>query len=76
MVLSVIKRLYFNFKEIQNLEGHQNCITGSKVKAFLLNGWILTIGGASEMMGLLLQPAQQACFLLETSYLHSPEKLQ
>ena len=41
---------------------HQNCITGSKVTAILLNEWILPIGGASDVNGLRLQPAQQACF--------------
>ena len=47
------------FKEILNLEGHQNGIkplmieftklysTGSRVTAILLNGWIFPIGGAS-----------------------------
>ena len=29
------------FKEILNLEGHPNCIAGSKVTGILLNGWIL-----------------------------------
>ena len=46
-------------KEILNLEGHPNRITGSKVTAILLNGGILPIGGASAVMGLRLQPAQQ-----------------
>ena len=32
------------FKEILNLEGHTNCITGSRVKAILLNRCILPIG--------------------------------
>jgi hypothetical protein len=32
------------FKEILNLEGHQNRITGSRVTAILLNGWILPVG--------------------------------
>ena len=32
------------FNEILNHEGHQNHITGSKVTAILLNGWILPIG--------------------------------
>ena len=36
------------FKEILNPEGHPNHITGSKVTAILLNGWILPIGGASS----------------------------
>ena len=34
--------------EIQNLEGHPNRITGSKVMAILLNGWILPIGGVAS----------------------------
>ena len=33
------------FKEILNLEGHPNRITGLKVTAILLNGWRLQIGG-------------------------------
>ena len=49
------------FLEILIPEGHPNCITGSKVTAYLLNGWILPIGGASAGKGLRLQPAQQAC---------------
>ena len=49
------------FQKNLNLEGHPNCITGSKVTAILLNGWILPIGGASAVKGLRLQPAQQAC---------------
>ena len=36
-----------------NLEGHLNNITGSRVTAILLNGWILPIGGASAVKGLL-----------------------
>ena len=35
------------FKEILNCAGHPNHITGSKVMAILLNGWILPIGWAS-----------------------------
>ena len=31
----------------QEIEEHPNCITGSKVKAILLNRLILPIGGAS-----------------------------
>ena len=49
------------FKKILNLKGHPNRITGSKVTAILLNGWILPIGGASAVEGLRLQSAQQAC---------------
>ena len=52
------------FQENLNLEGHLNCITGSKVTAILLNGvdfahWWSFIG-----KGLRLEPAQQACFLM------------
>ena len=36
------------FKDILNPEGHPNRITGSKVTAIFLNGWILPIGGASS----------------------------
>ena len=48
-------------KNFLNPEGHQNPISGSKVTAILLKGWILPIGGASAGEGLRLQPAQQAC---------------
>ena len=40
------------FLKIQNLEGHPNLITGSRVTAILLNGWILPIGGALVVKGL------------------------
>ena len=33
------------------LEGHPNCMTGSKFTAILLNGWILPIGAASAVEG-------------------------
>ena len=36
------------FMAILNLEGHPNCITGSKVTAILLYGLILPFGGASS----------------------------
>ena len=49
-------------QEILNLKGYPSCITGSKVTAILLNGWILPIGGASSVKGLRLQPALQARF--------------
>ena len=51
-------------KKFLNTEGHQNHISGSKVRAILLKGWILPIGGASAGEGLRLQPAKQACFHL------------
>ena len=40
------------YKKILNLEGHTNRTTGSRVTAFLLNGWILPIVGASAVEGL------------------------
>ena len=42
-----------NILEILNLEGHPNRSTGSRVTAILLNWWILPIGGASAVEGLL-----------------------
>ena len=58
---------YFTiFQEILSLKGYQNHITGSKVTAIFLNGWILPIGGASAVKGVHLQPAQQACFIAES----------
>ena len=41
------------FWEILNLEGHPNRITGLRDAAILLNWWILPIGGASAVEGLL-----------------------
>ena len=49
-------------KNFLNSEGHQNPISGLKVKAILLKGWIMPIGGALVWEGLRLQPAQQDCF--------------
>ena len=48
-------------KSLLDTEGHQNPISGSKVTAILLKGWIWPIGEASAGEGLGLQPAQQAC---------------
>ena len=39
-------------QNVLNPEGHQNPISGSKVTAILLKGWILPIGGASAGEGL------------------------
>ena len=39
-------------KTFLNPEGHQNSITGSKVTAILLKGWISPVGGASAVEGL------------------------
>ena len=44
-------------KNCLNPEGHQNTISGSKVTAIILKGWILHIGGASSGEGPRLQPA-------------------
>ena len=48
-------RLCYYFQGILNPEGNQNCNTGSKVTAILLNGWIFPIGGASAMKGMGLR---------------------
>ena len=48
-------------KNFLNPEGHQNPVSGSKLTAVLLKGWIWSIGEASAGEGLRLQPAQQAC---------------
>ena len=48
------------FKEILK------CLNSSKVTAILLNGWILPVGGASEVKGLRLQTAQLACLFIYT----------
>ena len=40
-------------KNFLNPKGHHNRISGSKVTVILLKGWILPIGGASAVEGLL-----------------------
>ena len=35
-------------KEILNIKGHSNRLTGSKVSVILLNGWILPLGGVAS----------------------------
>ena len=52
------------FLEILNLEGHPNRITGSKVTAILLNGWILPIGEASAVEDLLSMGPTPSSFYL------------
>ena len=39
-------------KTFLNPEGYQNCISGFKVTAILLKGWILPIGESSAVEGL------------------------
>ena len=51
LALQVINYV-IGIKTFLNPEGHQNRITGSKVTAILLKGWILPIGGASAVEGL------------------------
>jgi hypothetical protein len=36
-----------NYIDILNLDGHLNCCIGLKVKAILLNWWILPTGGVA-----------------------------
>ena len=55
-------------KSFLNPEGHKNPISGSKVTAILLKGWIWPIGEASAGEGLRLQPAQQTCFLRKVGF--------
>ena len=50
-------------------EGHQHCITGSKVTAILLKGWILPIGGvasgrvcACSLRSMLVSNSQDSSF--------------
>ena len=66
------------FFEILYLEGHPNCITGSKVTAILLNGWILPIGGASAVEGLQSTgiPRLVIKVLIETCLYGYPTSLQ
>ena len=61
------------FKEILNPKGHPNCITGSKVTAILLNGWILPVVGVANGR-VCAQPAKQACFFfirMQRIFLHT-----
>ena len=51
-------------KNLLNPKEHQNIISGSKVTAILLRGWILPICGFSAGEGLRLQPTQQAFYYL------------
>ena len=48
------------FKKILNIGGHSNRIAGLKETVILLNGWILTIGGALSGR-VCAQPGKQAC---------------
>ena len=43
------KDYLIGIKNFLNLEGHQNRISGSKVTAILLNGWILPVGGVASV---------------------------
>ena len=49
MVLPVIKQTILTFfREILNLEGHQNRCIALKVTSILLNGWIFPTGGVAS----------------------------
>ena len=48
-----MKKNMLQIWKILNLKGHQNRNTGLRVMAIFLNGWILPIGGASAVEGLL-----------------------
>ena len=52
-------------EEILNLEGHPNHITGSRVAAILLNGWILPISEASAVEGLLSTGPTRSSFSMK-----------
>ena len=51
------------FLEILNPKERQNCITGSKVTAILLNGWILFVSGIASGR-VCAQPAKQASLII------------
>ena len=53
MMLSVIKetRYITICWENLNLERHQNCITGSRVTAILLNGWVFLLDEVVQLVG-------------------------
>ena len=53
--------------EILNLEGNLNCVTGFRVTAILLNGWILPFGGASAVEGLLSTGPTPSSFPVHTT---------
>ena len=53
-------------KDILNLKGLPKCITGSKVMAILLNGWIFPIREASALEG--LQSTGLPCLLYFEAY--------
>ena len=41
-----------DYVTILNFEWHPNSVTGSRVSAILMNGWVLPIGGGSAVEGL------------------------
>ena len=57
-------------KNFLNPERHQNLISGSKVTAILMKGWILPVCGASSEEGLRLQPLQHACLKISSKFYH------
>ena len=63
------------FLEIVNLEGHPNTITGSRVTVILLKGWILLIGGASEVEGLRPTGLPRLVYLCDIFALHLADNI-
>ena len=67
---------YINiFLEILNLEGNQNRITGSRVTAILLNGWIFPIGQSGEASRWRVCYQQGLPRLVSGYYRHCPDRL-
>ena len=60
-------------KNCLNPEGHQNPISGSKVTAILLKGWVWPIGGASAVEG--VQSTGLPCLVSNTSRKVLPKKM-
>ena len=58
------------FKEILNLKGHPNRITGSKVTAILLNGWSLPIGEGSVINGATPSSSSAICIYISDLQVH------
>ena len=63
-------------KDFLNPEGHQNPISGSKVTAILLKGWILPLGGASSGGGSAPAAGAAGLFKVEVIWDAIPEKNQ
>ena len=70
LVLPVTKHtILIFFSEILNLEVHLNCCIGLKLRAILLNGWILPTDGVA--LGKVCPAACGAGLFLEEFYLET-----